>query len=77
MATLRELHARHHTLGLYCMACERWDNADLDSMIRRGLGERTVVGARFRCRDCGSVAEKQVRPPAPRVEAAAAYIGAP
>jgi hypothetical protein len=35
-----------------------------------------VVDARFRCRDCGSVVDKQLRPPVPEVGGARAYIGA-
>ena len=74
MATLEEIHQQKHSLALYCGACERWDTADLDALIRRGWGSRQVVDTRFRCRDCGDVAEKQLRPPVPAVTRAAAYI---
>jgi len=74
MATLRELHEQRHTLALYCISCDRWESADLEGLIERGLGGRPVVRTRFRCRECGGVAEKQLRPPAPEVAAAAAYI---
>ncbi len=74
MATIEELHRQRHTLGLYCVACDRWGSADLARLIEGGLGGRSVVGTRFRCRDCGEIVEKQVRPPVPRVGRAAAYI---
>lgn len=74
MATIEELKRQSHSLGLFCPACDRWDRADLEALIRRGLGSRDVTRTRFRCRDCGAVAEKQVRPPVPKVGAAAAYI---
>lgn len=74
MATFEELLEQRHTLGLYCPACDRWDDADLGKLIQAGHGMRTVVRTRFRCCDCGDVAEKQVRPPVPQVGGAVAYI---
>ena len=74
METIRELHEQHHALALYCPACERWGSADLPALIDQGYGSRQVVDTRFRCKDCGAVVEKQLRPPMPRVSAAAAYI---
>lgn len=74
MATLEELHQQAHSLGLYCGACDRWGDADLERLIHAGLGSRTVIDARFRCRDCGTRVEKQVRPPVPVTGGASAYI---
>ena len=74
MATLEDLYRQDHSLGLYCGACDRWGDADLERLIRAGQGLRTVVDTRFRCRDCGALVEKQVRPPVPVVAGAAAYI---
>ena len=74
MTTFEELHSQSHSLGLYCAACDRWGDADLARLIEAGHGHRTVVDTRFRCRDCGDAVEKQIRPPAPRVGGAAAYI---
>lgn len=74
MATIEELYGQRHSLGLYCVACDRWGDADLVRLIEAGHGGRSVVDTRFRCRDCGDVVEKQVRPPVPRVGGAAAYI---
>jgi len=74
MATLAELHQQAHSLGLYCGPCDRWGDADLERLISSGLGNRTVIDARFRCRDCGARVEKQVRPPVSAVGGASAYI---
>ena len=74
MTTFGELHSQSHSLGLYCPGCDRWGDADLARLIENGYGDRAVVDARFRCRDCGGVVEKQIRPPAPRTSGAAAYI---
>ena len=73
LASFRDLHQHDHTLGLYCMACERWSTANLEALIQAGDGERSVVGARFRCKDCGAFAEKQVRPPVPQFGGAVLY----
>jgi hypothetical protein len=74
LRTIRDFHQQNHALGLYCPACERWTEANLPFMIQSGRGDLSVSDARFRCRDCGGVAEKQVRPPVPRVGGAVAYI---
>ena len=74
MGTLQDLYDQDHTLGLYCIHCNRWETADLADLVSRGFGSRSVVCTRFRCRDCGEPAEKQLRPPVPVTSAAAAYI---
>ena len=48
--------------------------ADLDLLINIGKGDKPVTEARFRCKNCGEIVEKQVRPPVPTVGGAAAYI---
>ena len=74
MATFEELYSQSHSVGLYCPSCDRWGDADLAGLIRGGHGRRAVVDTRFRCRDCGELVEKQIRPPVPEVGGAAAYI---
>ncbi len=74
MATFEDLLSQEHSLGLYCATCDRWGDADLVQLIESGHGCRSVVDTRFRCRDCGDVVEKQVRPPVPQVGGATAYI---
>ncbi len=53
MATIENLREQNHTLGLYCLSCDRWGEANLDRLIRIGMGDKPVTEARFRCRDCG------------------------
>ncbi len=42
--------------------------ANLDWLIQIGQGDKPVTEARFRCRDCGEIEEKQVRPPVRRFQ---------
>ena len=74
IGTFEELQHQNHTLALYCISCDRWEMADLDWLITIGKGDKPVTEARFRCKDCGEIVEKQVRPPDPTVGGATAYI---
>jgi hypothetical protein len=74
IVTFRDLRHQNHSLGLYCAQCDRWGEADLDKLIATGSGERPLTATRFRCQDCGSVVDKQLRPPVPRTTAAVGYI---
>ncbi len=74
MKTIEELHSQNHILALYCLSCDRWGEANLDRLIQNGMGDKPVTEARFRCRDCGEIVEKQVRPPVPSLGEAVAYI---
>lgn len=74
IGTFQGLHDQNHTLGLYCISCDRWDVADLAGLIQAGRGNARITQARFRCRDCGEIVEKQVRPPVPQVGGSIAYI---
>ncbi len=74
MGTIKELHSQNHILGLYCLSCNRWGEANLDWLIQSGKGKKPVTEARFRCKDCGEIVEKQVRPPVPSLGEAVAYI---
>ncbi len=74
MNTFEELRDNNHSLGLYCLSCDRWGEANLDRLIQIGKGNQSVTEARFRCKDCGEIVEKQVRPPVPVVGGAVAYI---
>jgi hypothetical protein len=68
------LRNQSHSLGLYCVECDRWGEADLDRLIESGRGNRLLIESRFRCRDCGAIVEKQLRPPVPVLGAAVPYI---
>ncbi len=74
ISTFFELQQNHHSLGLYCMRCDRWGTADLQGLVATGHGNSAVTGAQFRCRDCGSIVQKQVRPPAPPLGDTVRYI---
>jgi len=74
MGTIEKLRDQNHTLGLYCISCNRWGKADLDWLIQSGKGNKLVTDARFRCRDCGEIVEKQVRPPVPEIGGSVAYV---
>ena len=74
IGTMEELRDQNHTLALYCLSCNRWGEANLDRLIQNGKGKKRVTEARFRCRDCGEIVEKQVRPPVPSLGEAVAYI---
>lgn len=74
LVTFIDLQEQRHTLGLYCVACDRWGEADIDGLISVGRGDRTLIEARFRCRDCGDLVAKQLRPPVPELGGSIAYI---
>ncbi len=74
LVTFEDLRSQSHTLGLYCIECDRWGEANLDRLIEIGRGRQALTEARFRCRDCGGIAEKQLRPPMPQPGGAVAYI---
>ena len=74
MGTIEKLRRQNHILALYCPSCNRWGKANLDWLIGNGKGNKLVTEARFRCKDCGEIVEKQVRPPVPTLGGAVAYI---
>ncbi len=74
IGTIEELHSQNHSLGLYCMPCDRWGMANLDWLIQIGKGDKPVTAARFRCRDCEEIVEKKVRPLVPSLGQAVGYI---
>ena len=77
LATLSDLHDQDHSLAVYCVACDRWADVDLNAMVLSGNGSRVIATTRFTCRTCGADAEKQVRPPVPEVGHAVAYVAFP
>jgi len=74
ISTFAELNRQNYGLALYCMSCNRWGEADLNWIIQTGKGDKAVTETSFRCRDCGKLVEKQVRPPVPVLGGAAGYI---
>jgi hypothetical protein len=49
--------------------------ADLEALLAGGRGGSHLVETRFRCRNCGGEAGKQIRPPVPGISGAIGYIG--
>ncbi|MDA0679196.1 MAG: hypothetical protein O3A13_04570 [Proteobacteria bacterium] len=76
LVTFIDLQDQQHTLGLHCIRCNRWGEADIDSLISSGLGGRQLTKTKFRCQDCGAIVDKQLRPPVPEIGNAVAYIHA-
>ena len=74
LVTFIDLQEQQHTLGLYCMECDRWGEANIGGLISSGRGDRLLVDAKFRCKDCGELVAKQLRPPVPTLGGAVAYI---
>ena len=74
LRSLQDLFEQNHSLGLYCVSCNRWGQADLGELIRLGKGARVVTETRFRCKDCGAIVDKQVRPPVPVLGGSVAYL---
>jgi hypothetical protein len=74
MGTIKKLRDHDHRLALYCLSCDRWGMANLDWLVQIGKGNKPVTEAKFRCRDCGEIVEKQVRPPVPEIGGSVAYI---
>ena len=74
MRTIRSLREHSHTLALYCLSCDRWGEADLEWLVQTGKGNKPVTETRFRCKDCGEIVEKQVKPPVPTLGGSVAYI---
>jgi hypothetical protein len=74
VTTFADLNEQHYGLALYCSGCDRWGSADLDRLVESGLGNKQLSEARFRCRDCGEIVDKQLRPPVPEPGGSVAYI---
>ena len=74
IGTFQDLHGQNHTLGLYCLSCDRWHVADLKALIQAGQGSARITQARFRCDDCGELAQKQLRPPVPSLGGSVGYV---
>ncbi len=72
--TIADICSENYVLGLYCMHCDRWGEADLQQLLRCGKGEQLLFRSRFRCQECGQVVDKQLRPPVPTPGGSIGYI---
>ena len=73
MGTIEKPRDHNNKLALYCISCDRWGMANLDWLIQIGKGDKPVSEVRIKCRDCGEIVEKQVRPPVPNLGGVVGY----
>lgn len=64
--TPRNLYANGHTLATHCPACGRWTELSSIGLARMGVLDRNITRLQFRCRQCGTRGEKQIRAPVPQ-----------
>ena len=65
LITPRQLYQNQHTLAVYCWKCQKDKALSFIDIDRVGKSDVPVTRLKFRCRDCGDLGEKQVRPPMP------------
>ena len=63
--TFAKFLERGYCLSCWCPGCLRWASCDLAMLCRNGMGDRPIMGARARCRKCGSEGTWQLRAPMP------------
>ncbi len=68
VSTIEDLYRQEYGLAFYCLFCDRWSETNLEWLIQIGQGDKAVTEAQFRCRGCGEIVEKQVRPPVPALD---------
>ena len=59
---ISDLRDNHMTLGLFCLECNRWREIILNEWLSSGKRDLDYVNQKFKCRECGGQASKQVRP---------------
>ena len=55
-----DLRDNHVTLGLFCLECDRWGDVIPQEWLDDGKPDLNYVRQRFRCRECGGPAGKQM-----------------
>ena len=66
--TFAKLLEQGYGLSCWCPGCRRWASCDLAMLCRNGMGDRPIMGARARCRKCGSEGNWQVLAPVPKLD---------
>ena len=59
--TMSDLGDNGMALGLYCLNCKRWEEIIPDDWLSAGKPDVDYVEQKFKCSDCGTSPEKQVR----------------
>ena len=75
ISTISDLAASEMTLGLYCLECDRWAEIIPQDWLDAGKPDVNYVEQKFKCGDCGGLADKQVRPPVTGMSNQSAYRG--
>ena len=57
---MSDLRDNHMTLGLFCLECDRWGEVIPQEWLGDGKLDLNYVRQRFRCRECGGRADKQM-----------------
>jgi len=60
--TLRDLLENDFILEAHCIFCLRFIPVDLEVMIAKGKGDRSYIGKKPKCQECGQEGEWQIRP---------------
>jgi hypothetical protein len=64
--TVRDCIQNGYRIHGECRPCGRFEWLDLDALVREGYGDRSIIGAEFRCRRCRRPAQTRLHAPAPR-----------
>lgn len=59
--TIADLIEYDMVMGLHCLPCGRWVEADLQALVDSGKGGLPYAQAIFRCNQCGELASKQIK----------------
>ena len=62
ISTISDLAENGMTLGLHCLPCNRWDQIIPQEWLDTGEPNVDYVAKKFKCKDRGEIASKQVRP---------------
>ena len=73
--TISDLAETGMTLGLYCLECDRWGEIIPQEWLDVGKPDVDYVEQRFKCKECGGRADKQVCPSPTGLSTESAYTG--
>jgi len=74
-STISDLAASEMILGLYCLECDRWAEIIPQEWLDAGKPDVNYVEQKFKCGQCGGLADKQVRAPLSGMSNQSAYRG--
>ena len=62
VSTMSDLAEHECCIGLYCQACDRWEEVVPSEWLGQGLPDVEYEEIGFKCGECGSDGSKQVCP---------------